>query len=89
MKTALMAPGENVTSLGIDGKPGAFQGTSAATPFVAGAIALLLCEFREAGPDRVKAAVLQRGSGGRTSVVPPLLDAWAAWQTLATAHGGG
>ena len=37
----LMAPGDGITSLGADGKPRTFGGTSAAAPFVTGAIALL------------------------------------------------
>jgi subtilisin family serine protease len=38
-RRGLSAPGEDITSLGTEGKPRTFGGTSAATPFVTGAIA--------------------------------------------------
>jgi subtilisin family serine protease len=81
----LRAPGEGVTSLGADGKPRTFGGTSAAAPFVTGAIALLYSEFPAASAAQIKLAVTQALVPRRT-VVPPLLDAWAAYQTLAAAR---
>ncbi|MGW1838594.1 S8 family peptidase [Streptomyces sp. NPDC002067] len=78
----LGAPGENVTSLAPHGAPDTRSGTSVATAFVTGAIALLWSLLPEASAAEVKYAVT--GSGRRrTSVVPPLLDARAAWQALA------
>jgi len=70
-RRGLMAPGENITSLGTGGTSQAFHGTSAATPFVTGAIALLWSEFPAATANEVKTAVLKRGR--RNTVVPPLL----------------
>jgi subtilisin family serine protease len=58
-------------------------GTSVATPFVTGAIALLWSEFPAATAAEVKLAVTQSNGVRRTTVVPPLLDAWAAYQVMA------
>ncbi len=80
-KRGLSAPGENITSLGVDGKPVTFSGTSASAPFVTGAIALLWSKFPKATSAQIKFAVTQSKTR-RTSVVPPLLDAWEAYQIL-------
>jgi subtilisin family serine protease len=87
-RRGLSAPGENVTSLGTSGKPQIFGGTSAAAPFVTGAIALLWSEFPGATAIQIKLAVTQAGMLTRGAIVPPLLDAWAAYQVMASAHGG-
>lgn len=78
----LSAPGEDITSLVADGKQFSFGGTSAAAPFVTGAIALLWSEFPEATAAEVKIAVTRPNISRRTAVVPPLLDAWAAYQLM-------
>jgi subtilisin family serine protease len=75
------APGQNITSLGTNGKPGSFHGTSAAAPFVTGAIALLWSEFPGASPFQIKLA-LTRGGRRSRSIVPPLLDAWSAYEVM-------
>lgn len=86
-RNGLSASGDRVTSLGAAGEPLTFGGTSAAAPFVTGAIALLWSEFPAASAVAIKYALL-RGSGGhRTSIAPPLLDAWAAYQGLAGMEG--
>jgi subtilisin family serine protease len=82
----LSAPGEDITSLIADGKQLSFGGTSAAAPFVTGAIALLWSEFPEATAGEVRIAVTRPYLSRRTTVVPPLLDAWAAYQLMATTH---
>jgi len=83
-RRGLSAPGEGVTSLGMSDQPLMFGGTSAAAPFVTGAIALLLSEFSQAPAAAVKLAVTTASGARRTTVVPPLLNAWAAYQALRT-----
>jgi subtilisin family serine protease len=78
----LMAPGEGIMSLGTGGPLQIFGGTSAATPFVTGAIALLWSEFPRVNTAYMLLAILQSQPKQRRSIVPPLLDAWAAYQTL-------
>jgi len=85
-KQGLGAPGEDITSLGSAGKPLTLGGTSVAAPFVTGAIALLWSEFPTASAAEVKFALTQAYVPKRTTVVPPLLDAWGSYQFLATAH---
>lgn len=78
----LRAPGDGVISSGANGQAFPSSGTSVATPFVTGAIALLWSVFPTASAQQVKLAVTQ-ATVRRANVVPPLLDAWAAYQTLA------
>jgi subtilisin family serine protease len=81
-RRGLSAPGESITSLGTNGKPQISGGTSAAAPFVTGAIALLWSEFPRARADQIKLAVTQAGMRSRKTIIPPLLDAWAAYQAI-------
>ena len=78
----LGAPGDGITSIGANGKPLTLGGTSAAAPFVTGAIALLWSEFPAATAAEVRFATTQGYTPRRTTVVPPLLDAWAAYQFM-------
>jgi subtilisin family serine protease len=77
-----------ITSLGAEGKPLTMGGTSAAAPFVTGAIALLWSEFPHAKATEVKFAVTQGGSSRRATLVPPLLNAWGSYQYLLMAQAG-
>jgi subtilisin family serine protease len=81
-RRGLTAPGDGVTSLSAEGAPVTLGGTSVAVPFVTGAIALLWSEFPAASAAQIKLAVTQAAMPRRASVVPPLLDAWAAYQVL-------
>lgn len=86
-RRGLRAPGESVTSLGAEGQPLTFGGTSAAAPFVTGAIALLWSLFPAATASQLKQAITQAYVSRRTTIVPPLLNAWAAYQALANEVG--
>lgn len=81
-RRGLGAPGENVTSLDAGGDLVARSGTSVAAAFVTGAIALLRSQFPHATASAIKSAVADGRRQRRTSVTPPLLDAWAAHQLL-------
>lgn len=76
----LGAPGDEIVSLAPQGPAVPRAGTSFAAAIVTGAIALLwsLAPATDAGRLR---SVLSRG--GRTSVIPPLMDAQAAYEQLA------
>jgi len=87
-RRGMSAPGVNVTSLGTNGKPQTLGGTSAAAPFVTGAVALLWSEFPGASAIQVKLAVMQTGMPGRGTIAPPVLDAWAAYLIMASAYNG-
>lgn len=86
-RRGLAAPGEGVTGIGPDGEQHTFGGTSTAAPFVTGAVALLRSEFPGATASELKVAVTRPHASRRTTVVPPLLDAWATYQAMATAYG--
>ncbi len=78
----LCAPGDAITSLGTMGAPFTTGGTSAAVPFVTGTIALLWSEFPKASAIEIKLALTHSGGSRRATVVPPLLNAWAAYEML-------
>jgi subtilisin family serine protease len=67
-RRGLMAPGEEITSLGAAGKPLTFGGMSAATPFVTGTFALLWSEFPAASAIEVRFAVTQAWTARRTTL---------------------
>lgn len=85
-RRGLSAPGESIISLGIDEKPLSFRGTSAAAPFVTGAIALLWSEFPKATAAEIKLATSQASAQSRATIVPPVLNAWAAYQNMLKTH---
>lgn len=81
-RQGLSAPGLNITSLGADGRPRSFTGSSAAAPFVTGAIALLWSEFPATSVTQIKVALTRTSRGHPKTVVPRVLDAWGAHQVL-------
>jgi subtilisin family serine protease len=86
-QNGLAAPGENIVSIGSDGHPAILSGTSAATPFVTGAIALLWSERPNATAAQIKLAVTQGDKRPRT-IVPPLMNAWAAHAAMSLNESG-
>ena len=82
----LSAPGDAITSLDSDGKPLVMSGTSVAAPLVTGAIALLWSEFPNATAAAVRLAIARSAAVRRTSVAPPLLNAWGAYRLLQDAR---
>ena len=80
-RRGLMAPGDAITSLGSSGQSLTGGGTSAATPFVTGTLALLLSIFPDANVAEAK-SVATRADVRRAAIVPPVLDAWSAYQTM-------
>lgn len=87
-RRGLSAPGEEITSLGLDEKPLTLGGTSAATPFVTGTIALLWSQFPNATATEIRLAVSQAHKTRRPTIVPPVLDALGAYQVLSGVHEG-
>ena len=85
-RRGLMAPGDNITSLGSEGQFLTLRGTSVAVPFVTGTAALLWSEFPRATAAQIKLAITNTPPVRRASVVPPLLDATAAYQILSIDH---
>lgn len=85
-RRGLMAPGGAVTSLNANGQPFTSAGTSVATPFVTGTLALLLSMFPEANAAQAKSATM-RADVRRATIVPPMLDAWSAYQLILNGRG--
>jgi subtilisin family serine protease len=78
----LMAPGDLITSLGAEGQSLTLGGTSVAAPFVTGAIALAWSAFPAATAAQLRLAFMHAHARGRSTVTPPLLNAWGAYQVL-------
>lgn len=76
------APAEGIISLGSDRQPRRFGGTSAAAPFVTGTIALMWSLFPAATSLQIRSALLYAGGLRRNALIPPLLDAEAAYQAM-------
>jgi subtilisin family serine protease len=77
----LMAPGSEIISLKPEGGYTLMNGTSVAAPFVSGAIGLLWSLIPHARAGQMRSALI-KSNEYRKSIVPPLLDAWKAYQFL-------
>jgi subtilisin family serine protease len=81
-RQGVSAPAVGVTTLREDGGFTSFEGTSAATPFVTGTIALLISLFPDRPTGEIRRAVTTPdGTAGR-NLFPRLLDATAAYEVL-------
>jgi subtilisin family serine protease len=85
-RRGLSAPGVGITSLAAEGEPHELGGTSVAAPLVSGAIALLWSEFPELTAAEIRHIVSLAGLSRRRAIVPPLFNAWRAYQRLLTSH---
>jgi subtilisin family serine protease len=83
-RRGLGGPGEGVVSLTVEPEVAPGGGTSVATPFVTGTLALLWSEFPRATATQIKWAALHFGGRRRNSIAPPLLDAWRSYTLLAS-----
>ncbi|MFF2041032.1 S8 family serine peptidase [Kitasatospora sp. NPDC058170] len=81
-RRGLGAPGRDITGLAPGGGCTRASGTSAASPFVTGAAALLWSLVPHARGAAVRSALLRAVAWPRRGVVPPLLDAWRAYALL-------
>lgn len=81
-RRGLLAPGEGIRSLGPENEDFSVGGTSAAAAFVAGAAALMWSEFPNAIAADIWQALNLSQVLRRTSIVPPLLNAWRSYQWL-------
>lgn len=79
-RNGLSAPGENITSLGSKNNMVAFTGTSAATPFVTGVIALLWSLNPSLSGTEIKHAVTIVNN--RKSVIPPVVNAKVSYEYI-------
>jgi subtilisin family serine protease len=81
-RRGISAPGSALPSVGLSSGLFLLSGTSAAAPLVTGTVALLWSLFPTASTAQLRYAVTGAWSSPRVRLVPPLLDAWRAYQIL-------
>jgi subtilisin family serine protease len=79
-RRGLGAPGDGIISLAAEGSPAPRAGSSFAAAIVTGAVSLLWSLFPSAEAAQVRYALTARA--GRTSVVPPMMNAQDAYDAL-------
>jgi subtilisin family serine protease len=87
-RRGLRAPGDAVTSLSTHGTATLSGGTSVATPFVTGTLALVWSEFPHVAAARLRLALVHAHRRERPTVVPPLLDALATYEAMSNVPSG-
>jgi subtilisin family serine protease len=81
-KQGLMAPGVNIKSTSPTGKYTKMTGTSFSAPFVTGTVGLLWSIFPNATAAEIVNCTIKSASNSRRSIIPPLLNAEAAFNLL-------
>jgi subtilisin family serine protease len=81
-KSGLMAPGENIISTSPGGQYTTMSGTSVASAFVTGTVALLLSLFPHASSEKIISILARSRSQNSHAIMPPLLDAERSWEIL-------
>ena len=84
----LSAPVAGLTSPRAEGQPVRLSGTSIVAPVVTGAIALLWSALPGVAAAEIRFALTRGSVHRRTSVAPPMLNAWRAYEYLARTGGG-
>ena len=85
-RRGVSAPGKEITSLGANGHSLTISGTSAATAFVTGAIALLWSELPAVKAADMRFAVTNYSPRRRAGLVAPILNAWSSYRVLTAGH---
>jgi len=78
----LMAPGVDIVSTSPDGQYTQASGTSVATPFVTGTIALLWSLFPNTSAAQLLYSIRNSAKNRRGKIIPPLLNAETLYDTL-------
>jgi len=81
-RRGISAPGREITSLGTNGKPLTISGTSVATAFVTGALALLWSKLPSVKAADLRFAIANPTRQRRMGLVPPMLNAWSTYEAL-------
>jgi subtilisin family serine protease len=81
-RRGLSAPGDRIRGLGSDGRVTTMSGSSVAVPFVSGTVALLCSVFPQTSRSAILLAITDPSRRRQTTLIPPMLNAWAAYQAL-------
>lgn len=82
-RSGVRAPGARITGIGPASESLTLDGTSVAAPFVTGTLALLFSAYPAAPAADLLAAVSAIHRLRKSTIVPPLLDAWSSFCLLA------